>query len=93
MRLFRHANRERSPATQRVWAIYEVIYTIVDFGAALCFTAGSVFFFWDRLETPAVWLFTAGSVLFMTKPSLRLAREIQLLRMGHTEKLAERLDG
>ncbi|MBY6046061.1 YrhK family protein [Vannielia litorea] len=92
MKLFRHENRERSHATRRVYALYELAYTAVDFGAAICFLVGSVLFFWPAAETPAVWLFTIGSGLFLAKPAIRLAREVKLLRMGRYEELAERVE-
>ncbi|MFP4274797.1 MAG: YrhK family protein [Paracoccaceae bacterium] len=92
MPLFRHENRTRSAASRRVYAVFEIVYTIVDFSAAACFTLGSVLFFWPETETPAIWLFTLGSILFMAKPTIRLAREIRLLTMGDTETLAERLE-
>lgn len=93
MKLFRHGNRERTAETRRVYALFEIVYTLVDFSAAVCFTIGSVLFFWKSYETPAIWLFTVGSVLFMAKPALRLAREIKLYRMGRLEILAERAEG
>ncbi|MCA0940474.1 YrhK family protein [Salipiger pacificus] len=93
MKLFDHRNRERNADTRRVYALFEIAHTAVDFGAALCFTLGSVLFFWKRYETEAIWLFTIGSVLFMVKPSLRLAREIKLWRMGKLDRLAEREQG
>lgn len=92
MKLFRHENRQRNDETRRVYAIYEVVYTAVDFGAAACFLVGSVLFFWPAYETPAVWFFTLGSVLFFAKPAIRLAREVKLLRMGDFETLAERIE-
>jgi uncharacterized membrane protein YhfC len=90
MKLFNHANRQRNADTRRVYARFEIAHTLVDFGAAVCFTIGSVLFFWKQYETPAIWLFTVGSVLFMAKPTLRLAREIKLYRMGKLDALAER---
>lgn len=90
MTLFSHANRERSTETRRTYALFELVYTAVDFGAALCFTIGSVMFFWDSLMTPATWFFTIGSVLFMAKPTLRLVRELKLAAMGDSKDLAER---
>ncbi len=90
MRLFRHENRERNHATRRVYAYFELAYTFVDFTAALCFVVGSLLFFWKALETPAIWLFLVGSLLFAAKPTLRLTREIKLLRMGQLDSLADR---
>ena len=92
MKLFRHENRERNHDTRRIYALYELAYTLVDFGAAICFLIGSVLFFWPSVETPAIWLFTIGSLLFLAKPAIRLAREGKLLRMGKYETLAERVE-
>lgn len=92
-RLFRHENRERNPDTRRVYALFELAHTLVDFGAALCFTIGSALFFRDSTQVPATWLFLVGSVLFAAKPTLRLWREVRLLRMGELETLAERVEG
>ncbi|MBR9762880.1 MAG: hypothetical protein GYB53_04955 [Rhodobacteraceae bacterium] len=91
MRLFHHRNRERNAETRRVYALFEIVYTLVDFLAALCFIAGSVLFFYDSLQTAGTWLFLVGSFLFAAKPSLRLAREVKLWRMGRDDTLAERL--
>lgn len=91
MKLFRHRNRERSADSRRVYAAFELLYTLVDFLAAVCFLTGSVLFFWPAWETPAVWLFVIGSALFMCKPALRLAREIRLARMGDLDSLSRRL--
>lgn len=90
MILFHHDNRNRNADTRRVYALFEIVYTAVDFAAALCFTVGSVLFFFPAYETPAIWLFTIGSVFFMAKPTLRLIREIKLYRMGRIDRLASR---
>lgn len=90
--LFSHHNRNRNAKTQRIYAIFEVVYTIVDFSAAFFFTVGSVLFFWKSLETPAIWCFVIGSVLFMVKPSLRLARELKMASIGDTDDLAQRYE-
>ena len=90
LQLFRHRNRERNEDTRRLYARYEIAYTLADFAAALCFIAGSVLFFFKPLESAALWCFVIGSVLFFVKPSIRLAREIRLYRMGRVETLAER---
>lgn len=89
-----HPDAKRTDAqASRIWAIYEIIYTAVDFGAAICFVVGSVMFFSEAWLIPGTWLFLVGSLLFAAKPSLRLAREIQLWRRGGTEALAARLRG
>ncbi|SFB01273.1 YrhK-like protein [Poseidonocella pacifica] len=93
MKLFRHSSRTRSADAERVYALYELAYTGVDFTAALCFTVGSVLFFWKQTETAAIWLFVIGSLCFMAKPTIRLAREVHLWRMGEIDRLAEREQG
>ncbi len=90
MPLFSHKNRERNEATRRVYAAYELAHTAVDFAAALAFLDGSVQFLSAEYAIPATWLFILGSVFFCVKPSLHLAREIHLWRMGRIETLAER---
>lgn len=91
-RLFHHENRERSHETRRVYALFELVYTCVDFSAALCFIVGSICFFYESLMTPATWLFLIGSILFAVKPTLRLVREIKLISMGDAEDVASRLE-
>ncbi|MDF1750762.1 MAG: YrhK family protein [Alphaproteobacteria bacterium] len=91
MRLFSRENQELNADTRRVYALYEIAHTMVDFAAAICFTIGSVLFFWKSTETPAIWLFTFGSIFFLVKPSLRLSREIHLWRIGQLDDLASRL--
>ena len=90
MALFNPSNRTESPAHERVYAIFEVWYTLVDLAAALLFVSGSVLFFWSDTQTPATWMFVVGSVCFALKPTIRLMREVKLLRMGKIERLAER---
>lgn len=88
--LFRHENRQQSERSQRFYARVELVRTLVDFSAAMCFLIGSVLFFWKSLETLAIWFFVIGSVLFAAKPTLSLAREIRLAAMGDEEDLAKR---
>lgn len=92
MHLFRQENRQRSADTRRLYAQYEIIYTLVDFCAAICFLAGSILFFWPSLETTAIWLFVIGSFCFMLKPTLRLAREIHLYHVGRLDPLVTRAE-
>ncbi|MBF9034806.1 hypothetical protein HKCCE2091_11195 [Rhodobacterales bacterium HKCCE2091] len=92
MHLFRRDNRGRTEATKVIWARYEILYTAVDFGAALCFITGSILFFSEDLQTPGTWLFLVGSILFAAKPTIRFVREIHLYRMGYLDDLAKRAD-
>ncbi len=57
---------------------YQVIRTLVDFGAAVCFVIGSAFFFFARLSTEADWLFLIGSILFALKPTIDVVRSAHL---------------
>jgi len=93
MNLFQHENRQKTHASRRLYAAFELAHTAVDFTAAICFLIGSVLFFWRAYETPAVWLFVIGSLCFCLKPTLRLIREIKLASMGDTEDLAGRYGG
>ena len=90
MTLFDNRNRTRNADTHRVYAAYELAHTIADFGAAFCFIIGSVFFVYDSLVRAGTWFFLIGSILFAAKPTLRLMREIKLLKMGRIDDLAER---
>ncbi len=56
--------------------IYALLHLTADFLAGLAFTVGSVLFFWPTTETPGVWLFLVGSVLFMAKPTVRLSHAL-----------------
>ena len=91
MKLFSHENRQKSERSKRIYALFEIVYTCVDFIAAATFLIGSFLFFSDATETAATWLFVVGSFCFAVKPTLRLAREIKLYRIGDNEDLAERL--
>ena len=81
---------EQSPEQRRFYAYTEIAYTVVDFGAAACFVVGSILFFYESLSVPATWLFLIGSLLFAAKPSIRLWRELKLLRMGDYKDIAQR---
>lgn len=91
MALFTHENRQRTARSRRIYAAYEIAHTCVDFTAAICFLIGSILFFWKAYETAAIWLFVIGSVFFCMKPTLRLAREIHLWRMGKVDELARQI--
>ena len=91
--LFDPAARRRSRNTGRLFAIYEIVYTCVDFGAALMFIIGSVMFFFEAWMDAGTWLFLVGSILFAVKPTIRLVREVHMYRQGKAEKVAARLRG
>ncbi|TAM05255.1 MAG: hypothetical protein EPN71_02035 [Rhodanobacter sp.] len=88
MKIFQPQNNSASPEHERIYAIYEVWYTTVDFLAASLFLVGSVMFFWSSTQMPATWLFVIGSLCFALKPTLRLMRELTYLRMKKYAVLA-----
>lgn len=88
MKLFGAQNRSASPEHERIYALYELWYTVVDFGAAALFVVGSVLFFWEATATAATWMFLVGSVFFGLKPTLRLIRELHYLRLGDYERIS-----
>lgn len=92
MKLFRHSSREATDKSRQLYARFELVYTFVDFMAAVCFIIGSILFFFDSEQIPATWLFLFGSFLFAAKPTLRLVREIKLYRMGDVKDLAKRAE-
>jgi len=91
MRFFDPANRSRTPRHARIWAAWEIVYTVVDFAAAFLFIVGSVFFFYASLTYWGTWMFLVGSVCFALKPTIRLVRELQYLAIGDVEEVAARL--
>ena len=90
--LFRKDRRNANPDSQRIYAIFEVAYTIIDFMAAFFFVIGSVMFLFDDWVHTGTWLFIFGSLMFAAKPCLRLVREIKLASIGDTEDLAKRFE-
>lgn len=93
MKLFHRDRRNDSAAHRRIYARFEIAYTMVDFLAALMFIIGSVMFFSDAWVTTGTWLFLIGSFFFAAKPTLRLWREVKLYRLGDMEDLARRAGG
>jgi len=89
-KMFDPAAAQKSDAHGRIHAQYEVIYTFVDFMAAILFVVGSVLFFWDSTQFAATWMFLIGSIFFALKPTTRLLRELAYLRLGKTEELERR---
>ena len=76
-----------TPAHISIYWRYQVVRTLVDFGAAACFVVGSVFFFFTSTTTGADWLFLVGSILFAFKPTIDVIRSI------HLKKLPGQADG
>lgn len=79
MSQFNPANAQKSEKHENLYQAYGYLYNAVDLIAGLCFAAGSVCFFFEGVvKTAGVWLFVVGSVLFVTRPSIKLAREAHL---------------
>ncbi len=86
--VFNPGNRLDTAEGKKIYALYEIGFTLVDVMAALSFLTGSILFFWDDTQTAAVWLFLTGSLFFTAKPVIRLGREVHLYRAGYTDELA-----
>lgn len=92
MPLFAPENRDRSERSRRFWAAFELAYTMIDFGAAICFIIGSMLFFYASLMTVGTWFFLVGSIMFAAKPALTFGCEIKPAAIGDTRDLAKRFD-
>ncbi|WP_339768330.1 YrhK family protein [uncultured Pseudosulfitobacter sp.] len=88
--LFRPDQHTYSEDDLRRYAAFEIVYTLIDFAAAGLFLIGSIMFLSEAWQTPGTWLFIAGSVLFATKPTLRLIRELRLAAAGDAKDLGAR---
>lgn len=90
MKMFDPRTKHASPEHARIYATYELLFTVVDFSAAFLFIVGSILFFNEDTTYAATWSFLIGSVFFGLKPCVRLLREWRLLQAGQIETLAER---
>lgn len=81
MPLFDPENRTRSAAHKRLYAMYEIAYTINDVGAAALFVVGSILFFSESTTYAGTWLFLIGSIMFGLRPLIKLMREVRLMRL------------
>ena len=88
MKMFDPANHTRSPRHRAVYAFWEICHTVIDFLAAMLFLVGSVLFFYQSLENPAIWCFVIGSICFALKPTLKLVRELNYLAIGDLDDIA-----
>ena len=88
--LFQTDHRRGTHDQRRLFALFEIIYTIIDFAAATLFIIGSFMFLSPAWGTIGTYCFIVGSFFFAAKPSLRLARELKLAAMGDAEDLAQR---
>ena len=77
--MFDPRTKHASPQHCRLYAAYEIAFTLVDFFAAFLFVIGSILFFNDSTVNAGTWLFLVGSIFFGLKPTIRLVREWHLL--------------
>lgn len=90
MRMFDPRAKHVSDKHARLYATYELLFTIVDFSAAFLFIVGSILFFSESTTYTGTWLFLIGSIFFGLKPCIRLVREWRLLQAGEIDTLADR---
>ncbi len=60
---------------------YEALSIANDVLIALWFVAGSVLFLWDATARAGTWMFLVGSIEFLARPLIRLARRVHLRRV------------
>jgi len=61
---------------------YEALSIGNDVLIALWFLVGSVLFFWEATTVAATWCFLLGSIEFLVRPAIRLARLVHIRRIG-----------
>jgi hypothetical protein len=61
---------------------YEALSIANDVLIALWFLVGSILFFWESTMTVATWCFLLGSIEFLARPAIRLARLVHIRRRG-----------
>ncbi|MEZ5651686.1 MAG: YrhK family protein [Burkholderiaceae bacterium] len=88
--LFERLRSRETPAERRYYALMELAYTAVDFGAGAFFLIGSILFYFEAMQTVATTFFVIGSALFTVKPGIRIAREFRLAADGNASDLAKR---
>lgn len=59
---------------------YEVLSILNDFLIGIWFLVGSWLFFYPALESTGIWLFVIGSLQFLVRPVIRLARHVHVQR-------------
>ncbi len=61
---------------------YEALSIGNDVLIALWFLVGSILFFWEATTRAATWCFLLGSIEFLMRPAIRLARHFHIRRVG-----------
>jgi len=93
MALFSPENHTKNERNKRIYAIYELVLTVADFGAAVFFVIGSIMFYFEEWQTIGTSFFLFGSVLFASKPTIRVLRELRYAHIGDVDDLADRFSG
>ncbi len=65
---------------------YETLSTANDFLIGVMFVVGSVLFLSESTSTVGTWFFIVGSVQLLIRPSIRLARRVQLQRFDSPDR-------
>ena len=91
MPIFQPDAQTQTNRHRRLYAAYEILFTVADFAAAFLFIVGSILFFDKATTYGATWMFVIGSVCFALKPSIRVVRELHFWRIGAYDRLAERV--
>lgn len=87
MRFFEPDLKRKSSQHKQVYALYELAHTAVDLAAAILFVVGSILFFYKQLQDAGTWCFLVGSIFFAAKPTLKVVREVHLLKIRDYNKL------
>jgi hypothetical protein len=88
--LFHVDARSHLMVHKRIYAMSELLHTLVDVAAALCFLTGSILSLSDETKAIATWFYIVGSVFFLLKPIIRISREVRYAALGDVDALARR---
>ncbi|AUW32443.1 hypothetical protein A5904_05185 [Acidithiobacillus caldus] len=61
---------------------YETLSIVNDFLIGVLFLVGSCFFFYASTENAGVWLFVIGSAQLLIRPTIRLAHNVHIKKIG-----------
>ncbi len=71
---------------------YEVLSILNDLMIGIWFITGSILFLFPSLTQSGAWVFVFGSLQFMLRPTIRLARHLHLQAVGNPQRLASSND-
>ena len=70
-----------TPRHSEIYRRYQLVRTVISFGAAACFVVGSVLFLSPSTTGTAARLFLIGSLMFAVKPTIDMIRTFHLRRL------------